>query len=201
MIAGILLAAGRGTRFGTDKRLHDVAGHPLIHYALRAATGSRIPSLYVVLGPDDKAVREAIESRLPAGGRTQFVQNDQPARGMMLSVKTAIGALPARCEAAVVIHGDMPLIPSSLIDRLIDEFERTGEIVVPESRGEWQHPRVIPRWLFEAFLNLGDDERGIAILEKHRKRVTRVPVQDHHCFIDVDVPADLRIVQPLLAEA
>lgn len=200
MIAGILLAAGQGKRFGTDKRLHPVAGQPLVCYALDAAANSRLASLYVVLGPGDNAVRETIDSLLRGKRRAHFIENSHPTLGMMSSLKAALQELPPECEGAIVVHADMPLVPSSLIDRLIDEFEEHDGIVVPESGGRWQHPRLIPRWVFEEFLSLGDDERGLGILETYSDRVTVVPMPDHRLFLDIDSPDDLEQVDGALRE-
>lgn len=195
MIAGVLLAAGHGSRFGSDKRLHDVAGRPLISYALNAAVNARLGRTYVVLGPHDAEVKDAITSSLSDSSMLCFVENNQPQLGMMSSLKAALTQLPQQHEAAMVIHADMPLVTCRLVNRLIEAFERSDAIVLPRCDGRWQHPRVIPRWLFGEFLSLADNERGTGILDRHPDRTTIVQVKDPDIFLDVDSPRDLERVK------
>ena len=61
MIAGLLLAAGRGARFGGDKLLAELAGRPVIHWSA-ATVGAEVDALYVVVPAGDVARRAAVAS-------------------------------------------------------------------------------------------------------------------------------------------
>jgi molybdenum cofactor cytidylyltransferase len=200
MIAGILLAAGSGTRFGSDKRVHEVGGKPLIRFALQACVKSRLDRIHVVFGPDDKAVRKLIASCSSRPDRVHIVENTQPQLGMMSSLKAALATLPAGCDAAMIVHGDMPLVTPALMDRLIEAFESDGGIVVPQCEGRWQHPRVIPRRLFDEFLALKDDEKGLAVLERHEQQTTLVQAEDPNMFLDIDSIDDIGLLDKLLKQ-
>lgn len=190
MISAILLAAGEGRRFGGQKLLERLDGVPLVCRTVGVCLESRLDSIVVVTGPDG-AVADVVRAAFPRENRLDFVVNPSPERGHMSTVKAALAELPRDTTAAMVIHADMPMVPPNLIDDLVIEFAWHGGIVMPECCGEWRHPRIIPRGLFEDFLALGDEERGTAVIERYRADVTTVSVADPITFLDIDVPADM----------
>jgi CTP:molybdopterin cytidylyltransferase MocA len=50
VIAGLVLAAGAGTRFGQPKQLAELDGRPLLEHSIRAMTAARVERVVVVLG-------------------------------------------------------------------------------------------------------------------------------------------------------
>ena len=50
VIGGLVLAAGRGSRFGSAKQLADLDGRPLLEHAIEAMTSSDVDRVVVVLG-------------------------------------------------------------------------------------------------------------------------------------------------------
>jgi 2-C-methyl-D-erythritol 4-phosphate cytidylyltransferase len=77
---GIIVAAGKGTRFGGDlpKQFTEVGGHPLLFYSLKAMQESFLDEIIVVTGEDwvDFTERELVEkfsfskvSRVIRGGK------------------------------------------------------------------------------------------------------------------------------------
>ena len=66
--AGLILAAGAGTRFGEQtKQLADLRGKPLLQHAVDAMNAA-LPRAVVVLGHDADAIRAAVDFG-PARGR------------------------------------------------------------------------------------------------------------------------------------
>src|SRR5262249_34703075 len=117
-IAIIILAAGRSTRMGAgNKLLADVNGRPMVRHAVDAALASQGKPVLVVVGHQAGAVREAL-----AGLPIAFVDNPSFAAGLSGSLKRGIDALPAGCEGALILLGDMPQIACTHIDRLIAAF-------------------------------------------------------------------------------
>lgn len=100
--AAIIVAAGRGTRFGGPKQLIDLAGMPMIVWSIRAfASMTEIPDTIVVTEADwlGQVAAAAAECAVVPGGATR-----------QASVYEGIRALPARCEAVLVHDGARPLI-------------------------------------------------------------------------------------------
>ena len=110
----VLLAAGRGTRFGdSPKLLADLDGRPLVRHAAEAALATGLAPVVVVLGAHAAAVRAALDG-LPL----RFVENPDFAAGLSTSLQAGLAALPERCAGAVVMLGDMPRVAPAQITRL-----------------------------------------------------------------------------------
>jgi len=200
MIAGVYLAAGEGRRFGGDKLLHRVEGMPLYAFGLMQALASRLSEVRVVLGPDSGLLERDIAGRFGDEPELRFDRNPQPSRGMMSSVKTALRRLEGRCDGAMVLLADMPLVTAIMIDALIGAFETAEEgsaIVIAESGGEPRHPRIIPQRLFPEFLELADDEKGTVVIDRHRDNIVTVAIGSELNYIDVDTPDDLKTLENL----
>ena len=104
----IVVAAGRGERFGQPKQFIDVAGRPLVAWSL-AAFGAMPEVLELAIATEPEHVERMQElavqfaprlaSRVVHGGITR-----------QDSVRAALNALSSRCGAAFVHDGARPLI-------------------------------------------------------------------------------------------
>jgi molybdenum cofactor cytidylyltransferase len=193
MITGVFLAAGQSTRFGSDKLLHELDGRPLVAHGLAAAINSRLDEIVVVVGSDASLLENAIRD-VPAGrDRIRIVRNDHAERGMMSSLKSGLRAVPKTSAGAMVILADMPFVTSELIDNLIERFEDTNGIVIPECDGVFCHPRVIPKRLFSEFFDLEDGGKGQAVIDRHSDDIVTLVADKKTSFIDIDDARDLGI--------
>jgi molybdenum cofactor cytidylyltransferase len=186
-VAAILLAAGRGTRFGAaPKLLASLDGVPLVRHAAQAALSSRAGPLVVVLGHEAEAVRAAL-----TGLDAAFVENPHFADGLSTSLRAGFRALSPEADAAVVLLGDMPGVGSGLIDRLVAAYapERPAA-VVPVTGGRRANPVLLDRRLAGDIAALSGD-RGAAGLLKDRPDVLELTVDDPGALLDVDTPAAL----------
>lgn len=118
----IVLAAGKGTRMSSDtaKVLHEAAGRPLISWALEIIEPLDAAKTVVVIGHQAATVA----GYLPEGV-LQAVQAEQRGTGHA----TAIGleALDvARDDVVLVVPGDMPLIRTTTLRRLLDTHVATA---------------------------------------------------------------------------
>jgi len=197
VIAGLFLAAGVGSRFGGDKLLCEVAGVPLYYLGLSQAAASRLSEIVVVVGAEATKLERDVEKRFADEAKVRVERNDEAARGMMSSLKKGMRAIEGRYEGAAVLLADMPLVTAIMINDLIDAFARRPSIVIPECDGQLRHPRVIPARLFPEFLELGDDEKGTKIIERHDREIVRVPVGSELNYIDIDTPEDLKALENL----
>ncbi len=120
--AAIVVAAGRGTRFGRPKQLIEVAGRPLIAWSL--AEFASMPELehLVIATEDDYRERMAevaaehaprLRASIVRGGATR-----------QESVRLALAAVPAACDAAFVHDGARPLV-------LARDVRRAAALVEP----------------------------------------------------------------------
>ena len=107
----VIVAAGRGTRFGGPKQLVDLAGKPMIAWSIEAFSAmSEIAELVIVTEPE---FIDAIESlaRARVNGATVLVVRGGPDR--QTSVRHGLDALSDDVAAVLVHDGARPLVRTS----------------------------------------------------------------------------------------
>lgn len=191
-VAAIVLAAGRGTRFGPGpKLLAPLAGRPLVVHVADAALASGARPVVVVLGHHAAAVREALSGR-----DLRFVDNPDYAQGLSTSVKAGWAALPAGAEAALVLLGDMPLVTARLIEGCIAAWRAAGRpaALVPTHGGRRGNPVLLSRALAPAIAALsGDAGAGPAL--RGRADVVEWPAGTPAILADIDTTEALAAAQ------
>ncbi len=125
----MILAAGLGTRMKSRraKVLHELAGKPLIAYALRAALGVSPQTLVVVVGHQSEDVEKAVRYELARSNShpTELLFAMQTERhGTGHAVMAAAESLAALAGPLVVIAGDGPLLKGETLLSLIENHKR-----------------------------------------------------------------------------
>jgi molybdenum cofactor cytidylyltransferase len=192
-VAAVILAAGRSTRMGgPNKLLAELGGKPLVRTATEQALASKASGVIVVTGHQAELVEKAL-----SGLKVKFVRNPDFAQGLASSVKAGIAAVPANADGAVVCLGDMPLISSDLIDRLIEAFapDSGNLIAVPVSDGRRGNPVLWSRRFFTELMTLDGDIGARHLIAKHSEAVAEVPVEGFGAFLDIDTPQALADAQ------
>ena len=185
-IGAVLLAAGRGTRFGTEpKLLARLDGTPLVRHAAEAALASRARPVVVVLGAHAVAVRAVLHDL-----DLVFVENAAFGSGLSTSLRAGIAALPAETDAAVILLGDMPRVTPEQIDRLAAAYRAAKpapSAVVPTIAGRRGNPVLLDRRVLgDALASLSGDH-GAGPLLKGRADVLEIPGEPGTA-LDVDTP-------------
>jgi CTP:molybdopterin cytidylyltransferase MocA len=178
-------------RFGPDnKLLADLAGSPLIVRLAVRLLASRASEVVVVTGYD----RDRVEAAL-AGLQLRLVYNPAHERGMGRSIATGVGALSPRVRGALICPGDMPGLGPSLIDRLIDAFERSGReaIVHPVlADGSQVNPVLWPRRFFPRLEQLSGGIGAKPLLRELASDIVRVAGVSAEDVLDIDTMANLQ---------
>ncbi|MFT2693264.1 nucleotidyltransferase family protein [Clavibacter zhangzhiyongii] len=122
-IAGVVLAAGAGTRYGGPKALATHPdGTPWLATAIRALAEGGCSPVVVVLGARaDEA--EALLGALPEAGRAVVVRADDWADGMAASLRAALRAstgLDPAPVALAVVPVDVPDLDAATVRRVLD---------------------------------------------------------------------------------
>lgn len=130
--AGFVLAGGRSSRMGADKALVELAGRPLIAYALDALRG-------VGLTPSIAGATSDLSAFAPV------VPDAEPGRGPLGGLWAALERSASPC--AVFVSVDMPLLPPSLLAYLMRHAETTQSAVTVASVNDFAQtfPAVIQR--------------------------------------------------------
>ncbi|GGE42020.1 4-diphosphocytidyl-2C-methyl-D-erythritol kinase [Agaricicola taiwanensis] len=190
-IAALVLAAGRGSRMGGDhlsKMVARIDGHPMIRLAVESAISSRASPVIVVTGHKADLVREAL-----AGLDVRFVHNADFAEGLSSSLRSGIAAVPAHCDGAIVMLGDMPRVSPRLINQLVEAYQPQDgiEAVVPVRDARRGNPVLFARSLFDELKALSGDVGGRGVLGRHGDAVAELETEDDAIFLDVDTQAAL----------
>ena len=188
MIAGLLLAAGRSTRFGADKLCAKLDGKAVIRWSV--ASLAPLDVVYVVIPPGADAVTQAL-SRLDV----RFVVNLGRDEGMASSIRAGVAALPDEIQAVVIALADQPRAAES-VTRALCERWRAGDAaaVAPLYSDGRGNPVLFGRECFAALLSLRGDIGARAVLDGLGDRVALVEVADA-MPADVDTPEALRALQ------
>ncbi len=188
MITAVVLAAGRSERMGRPKMLLAFGRKTLIETVLAGVLRSRVDDVVVVLG----AYRDELEP-VVLRSPVRVVFNEDLEAGMLSSVLRGLREVPAAARAFLIVPGDHPFPPASVIDRLISALDRTGKgIVLPVCRGRRGHPVLIDI-RYRDDVNALDPSVGLRQLARdHPADVLEVPVRTPTVLMDVDRPEDYR---------
>ena len=188
-VAGILLAAGSGVRFGGPKLLaqlppRDEGGECVGVVACRHLIAA-IPDVIAVVRSDDAALAGA----LGAAG-AQVVRCDKAGDGMGASLACGVLAM-SQAAGWVVALADMPWIAPESIARVAAAIATGAQVAAPFHRGERGHPVGFGRACYAELAALSGDIGARAVIAAHRDALVRIDVDDSGILRDVDAPADL----------
>jgi molybdenum cofactor cytidylyltransferase len=186
VIAGVVLAAGEGRRFGGTKQIEIVEGKPLAQHAIDALAAAGLDEILVVIGHDAEAVERALT--LPPGGR--FLRNDAYRDGQSTSLAAALGRLGSVVDAAVVLMGDQPGITAAHVRALVDAFGAGGRQIVRLRFADGPGPALLSRRIFAEASHLHGDVGARTLIRSHPDLVVDVDV-DEPTPPDLDTRADL----------
>ena len=183
MICGLILAAGKGSRFGNPKQLAELDGRPLLEHSIRAMTASPVGRVVVVLG----AGAEDVMARVDLHGAEPIVC-PRWEEGQAASLACGLAEL-SNCDAVVVTLGDLPHLSTNAIRRVIAARGEGAEAVRATYSGEPGHPVLLERVLFERLRDVSGDHGARNLLLSVSPR--EVPCDDLGGGEDVDTPAQL----------
>ena len=188
-IVGVLLAAGRGERFGGGKLLVPLPAGPNAGVALgvaacrnlRAAVGGVI----AVVRPGDPALAASFARE---GAHVVVAANADGGMGASLAagIAAASGA-----DGFVVALGDMPWVAPATIRAVVEALRSGASIAAPRYHGRRGHPVGFAATHRAELVALAGDQGARAIVEANASSVTFVDVDDTGVLADVDVRGDL----------
>jgi molybdenum cofactor cytidylyltransferase len=184
-VAAVVLAAGRSRRMAPLNKLlvANETGVPMVARVVDQVLASRARPVTVVLGHQAREVEAALSGR-----KVTFVEARDYADGLSASLKAGVAALPPSAEAAIICLGDMPLVTTAMIDRLIAAFdpEEGRAIVQPTYRGKQGNPMIWARRFFDEIATLTGDVGARHLAAKHAEIVAEVEMADDGVLRDFD---------------
>ncbi|MCU7845135.1 MAG: nucleotidyltransferase family protein [Candidatus Thiodiazotropha sp. (ex Monitilora ramsayi)] len=180
---GLLLAAGKSQRFGSDKRLQRLPGGDtlLIHSA--KILHKAVDDVLVVLDPEDEKLVEGLE-RIAVRHCFNSQADEGIGSSISYGVKTSLDA-----DAWLVMPADLPLLRIDTIQRVLSALSPEGA-VVPVCHGSRGHPVAFSRRFVAELTALTGSTGGRSILQRHNRDVTWLNVHDPGIYRDMDTLKD-----------
>lgn len=187
-VAGVVLAAGEGRRYGAPKALINFDGRRLVERATATLLEGGCRPVVVVLG----AASTEVEAGADLGAAT-VVHNNGWREGMASSLRIGLDAAErSRAQAALVLQVDQPVVTPALVERLIAGWRAGAGAAAASYGGEARNPVVLDRSLWDAVRAQAHGEQGArVVLRANPQLVTAVACDDVGDPRDIDEPADL----------
>lgn len=201
-LAGVILAAGKASRFGSDKLLYELtlAGErrPLIQHALLPWL-SVFEEISVVIRPDARRLQQALLDFAILHHKTiHLIECKKAALGMGHSLRAAIEATP---EAVGWIIGlaDMPLIPVSVLKKIYQNLILGGHITAPYFEGRRGHPVGLSYSYKDELLALKGDSGAKRVLQRDVEKIQKFESNHSGILMDIDYEHDVSQIEKELA--
>jgi CTP:molybdopterin cytidylyltransferase MocA len=184
-VAGVLLAAGQGSRFGRPKALVELDGQTLAERGIGMLRAGGADPVLIVTG--------AAEVELSPDHRARTVYNDQWRTGMGSSLRAGLRALPDPDVGAVVVAlADPPLVGADAVTRLIAAYRAGASVAVAAYDGRPRNPVLLAREHWPEVIAMATGDQGAReFLRARPDLVTLVECGDTGHPDDIDTPADL----------
>jgi CTP:molybdopterin cytidylyltransferase MocA len=184
-VAGLVLAAGGGRRFGMPKALVRMGERLFVEHAAWVLLDGGCAPVVVVLGAAAARVRAA--ARLPG---VSLVDNPDWETGIGSSLRAGLRALAGSDAAAVLILPvDTPGVTAAAVRR-VRALAHPDALARATYHGEPGHPVLIGRNRWAAAAETATGDVGAQPLLT-KLGVTEVPCEDVAAGHDVDRPSDL----------
>jgi CTP:molybdopterin cytidylyltransferase MocA len=181
-VAGVLLAAGAGSRFGQPKALVTLGGQTLAERGTSLLRAGGADPVLLVAGAAPVELDQV-----------RTVNNPEWRTGMGSSLRAALRALAdADADAAVIALADQPLVGPEAVARLIAAHLAGATVAVAAYEGKPRNPVLLAREHWPAVIETATGDQGArAFLRAHPDLVTLVECGDTGRPDDIDTQADL----------
>lgn len=189
--AAIILSAGYSSRMKAFKPLLKLGDKNALEHAVNNFLAVDIKEIIVVAGYRFDVVRNNC-----SWNKCRCVYNDKFADGMYSSVKKGIISLNSSIDAFFLLPVDIPLIRSSTLLFLIENFKNYNKkIIHPTLNGVRGHPPLISGDYIPDIIKFNGDGGLKKVLDRFESDSLDVPVCDRGILLDMDTKIDYKILQ------
>jgi CTP:molybdopterin cytidylyltransferase MocA len=190
-VAGVLLAAGDGSRLGRPKALIELAGSTFAERGVTLLRDGGADPVLVVTG--------AVPVEIPG---VISVHNPDWESGMGSSLATGLRALDSSAaDAAVIALADQPLVGAEAVRRLIATHLGGAGVVIAGYAGAPRNPVLIAREHWATVIAMAVGDAGArTFLRAYPDLVSVVECGDTGSPDDVDTPEDLDRVRGVVSD-
>ena len=193
-IAGLVLAAGGGSRFGRPKAEVEVGGRRLVDLAIESCVGAGLSPVVVVLGAVWLTPMPLADGLADDATEIWLVENSNWASGQASSVRAGLAALAgeAGVDAVVITLVDTVSVGPEHLRRIASALRDGGIAAVATYVGDARTPVGLRREVWaDVERRVGGDEGARPWLRANPQLVTDVECADLGPWVDIDTPRDL----------
>ncbi len=183
-ITAIVLAAGQSHRMGNEnKLLMEIDNRPMIEHVIKTLNKTCLEEIIVVTGFESEKIKNVLNSY-----DVRFIDNTDYEQGLSTSLVAGLRSVDKMTDAIIICLGDMPMITSTGIKHMINEFNPDAgrEICVPTFQGKRGNPILWSRRFINEMLQLEGDVGAKHLLFSYDDVVHEVSMQDSGILIDFD---------------
>ncbi len=183
-VAAVVLAAGRSSRFGSNKLLHKVLGRTVLEWSLDPVLASGFWEVAVVI-PQKSEMKKLI----PAG--VKAVVNENSKDGIGTSIAKGAGCFEKEADGILFLLGDQPLLRKRDIGMFLAAFSSNPRsIIACYSEGEIRNPILFPSGFFGELKRLKGDRGARDMARLHPERLVKIEIDIAH-LVDIDTKNDI----------
>lgn len=182
-IAGVILAAGKSSRYGQPKQLLDYHGKPFVRMVAETALKAGLFPVAVVTGANEEMVGTAVDD-LPV----TIVHNPDWESGQSTSIRAGL-LHSMKTGGAIFLLADQPQVSVEVLRALVERHSQDfPAVLAPYVFDQRANPVLFDRVTFPDLLKLQGDTGGRAIFSKFSPRYLNW--YDKKLLLDVDTPED-----------
>ena len=194
LIFGVILAAGYSSRFGSEKLIVKIKGKSIIKHVAEKVNNSTLNDFVVIAGKNYPVIKNEIpefENKIK-----EIPDNIAP---LSCSVRFSLSVIPENTDAVVFILGDMPLITTGLINRMIDKYIESGKkIIFPFHDNTIGNPKLFDKIYFDELKKVTGDRGGRDLVSLYQNDSAGIKVNNGYLFMDIDTEEDLERISSIV---
>lgn len=174
---------------GFHKALLKIGKKTFLQQIVEILSNQNIKHNYIVLGAQAEEIRPSIEG-LPVN----VIINEHWQEGQLSSLIAGLDVLDEnKSDGVLVWPVDHPLVPGSVVRKLIEAFDRElDKIIIPTYGGKRGHPVIFPRQLFKDIRSAPIERGARVVVHHHADRITEIETDEEAVTINIDTPADYK---------
>jgi molybdenum cofactor cytidylyltransferase len=185
VIGAVLLAAGSGRRFGSEKLLEPLPDGTPLAVATALTLLATLPDVVAVVRSDATRLGAILKHH-----GAKIVICPDAHEGMGTSLAWGVASTPD-WKGWVVALADMPFVKPATISELVAAVAGGAVIAAPRYRGTRGHPVCFGASCRETLIGLRGDRGGRDLVRAAGERLHQLDCDDPGVLADIDTPADL----------
>jgi len=178
-VVGLLLAAGKSQRFGTNKLLYKINNEAMVVTAAKKLKAV-LPDTIAIIRPCDEETKILLENE----GLT-VLECEHSEQGMGHSLAYGVNN-SLQAKGWLITLADMPYISQQTIQTVADTLSHGASIAIPVHKRRRGHPIGFCHKYKKALCSLTEDMGAREIIALNRNTLIEIDVDDPGILIDVD---------------